>query len=51
MYEKLKSQYEQGFVAKDTLKMWVKINSMKRGRGITQEQYKEITGETYKAEK
>ena len=40
MYEKLKNQYEQGFVTKDTLK---------RGRGITKAQYKEITGETYTA--
>lgn len=49
MYEKLKNQYEQGFVTKDTLKTWVKINTMKRGRGITKAQYKEITGETYTA--
>lgn len=49
MYEKLKNQYEQGFVTKDTLKIWVKINTLKRGRGITKTQYKEITGETYTA--
>ena len=49
MYEKLKAQYEEGFVTKDTLKTWVKLNSLKRGRGITAAQYKEITGETYKA--
>ena len=41
MYEKLKNQYE--------LKTWVKINTLKRGRGITKTQYKEITGETYTA--
>lgn len=44
MYEKMKNQYEQGFVTKDTLKTWVKINTLKRGRGITKAQYKEITG-------
>lgn len=49
MYEKLKLQYEQGYVTKETLKTWVKINSIKRGRGITKVQYKEITGETYTA--
>lgn len=49
MYEKLKLQYERGYVTKETLKTWVKINSIKRGRGITKAQYKEITGETYTA--
>ena len=48
MFEKLKKQYEEGYVTSETLKTWVKINSLKRGRGITQAQYKEITGQTYK---
>lgn len=49
MFEKLKKQYDEGYTTKDTLKIWVRINSLKRGRGITQVEYKEITGETYKA--
>lgn len=49
MYEKLKKQYEDGYITIETLKVWVKINSLKRGRGITQSEFKEITGETYRA--
>lgn len=49
MFEKLKKQYDEGFITNDTLKIWIRINSLRRGRGITQAEYKEITGETYKA--
>lgn len=47
MFEKLKEQYEAGFLAKQTLATWVKIEKMKSGRGITEEQYEQITGEKY----
>lgn len=49
MFEKLKAQYDAGYITNEALKTWVKINALKPGRGITQKQYKEITGETYKA--
>ena len=47
MYEALKKKYEKGYVTKDTLKGWVKIEMKLKGRGITAEQYEEITGEAY----
>lgn len=47
MYEALKKKYEKGYITKDTLKGWVKIEMKLKGRGITAEQYEEITGEAY----
>ena len=47
MYEALKTKYEKGYITKDTLKSWVEIETKLKGRGITPEQYEEITGEAY----
>lgn len=47
MYETLKSKYEMGYITKDTLKGWVKIEKKLAGRGITEKQYEEITKEKY----
>lgn len=46
-YEYLKSQWEKNYITKATLKKWVRINKIKAGAGITEEEYKEITGEDY----
>lgn len=47
MYSQLKEKYEKGYITKDTLKGWVKIERKMQGRGITEAQYEEITGELY----
>lgn len=47
MYEKLKEKYEKGYITKETLKGWVKLEQKLKGRGITEAQYQEITGEAY----
>ncbi|MED9991789.1 MAG: XkdX family protein [Phascolarctobacterium faecium] len=49
MYEELKKKYDKGYITKATLKGWVRIERKVKGRGITEEQYEQITGEKYKA--
>lgn len=45
MYEKLKAKWEMGYISKDTLRGWVALNVKHPGKGITPEEYREITGE------
>ena len=47
MFKKLKAQYDAGYMTKETLRIYVKINKMKPGRGITEEEYEQITGEAF----
>ena len=47
MYEELKKKYDKGYITKATLKGWVRIERKVKGRGITEEQYEQITGEIY----
>ena len=47
MYKVLKRKYEMGYITKDTLKGWVKSEKKLAGRGITEQQYEEITKEKY----
>ena len=47
MYEALKRKYEMGYITKDTLKGWVKIEKKLAGRGITEKQYEEIINGIY----
>lgn len=49
MYEELKKKYDKGYITKATLKGWVRIERKIKGRGITEEQYEQITGEKYEA--
>lgn len=49
MYEKLKVKWDMGYITKETLRGWVAIEAKKPGKGITAEQYKDITGEDYAA--
>lgn len=49
MYEKLKAKWEMGYITKDTLRGWVAIEAKRPGKGITPEQFQEITGEEYEA--
>ncbi len=46
-FESLKSKYDMGFITKETLAGWVAIDAKKPGRGITADEYAEITGEAY----
>lgn len=49
-FESLKSKYDMGYVTKETLAGWVAIDAKKPGRGITAEEYTEITGEAYEGD-
>ena len=50
LFEKLKSRYEKGWITKETLRGFVLIEFKRPGKGITPEQYEEITGEPYEVE-
>ncbi|RHV66761.1 XkdX family protein [Roseburia sp. OM02-15] len=45
----LKERWDKDYITKDTLKGWVVLNEKRAGKGITAEEYKEITGEEYEA--
>ena len=47
LFEKLKSRYEKGWITKETLRGYVLIELKRPGKGITPEQYEEITGKPY----
>lgn len=47
MFEKLKGYWARGYVTKETLRGWVAVEAKSPGKGITPEQYQEITGENY----
>lgn len=46
-YDYLLGQYERNYITVSTLKKWVVINDRSAGRGITRDEFKEITGEEY----
>lgn len=48
-FDSLKKKWEMDYITKDTLKGWVALNEKRAGKGITAEEYKEITGEEYEA--
>lgn len=48
-FDMLKERWEKDYITKDTLKGWVALNEKRAGKGITAEEYKEITGEEYEA--
>lgn len=47
MFEKLKAKWDMGYITKETLRGWVAVEAKRPGKGITPEQYEEITGEAY----
>lgn len=47
MFEKLKDKWLKGYITKETLRGWVAVNAKRPGKGITPEEYEEITGEQY----
>lgn len=46
-FSMLRDKWEKDYITKDTLKGWVSLNEKRNGKGITPEEYKEITGEEY----
>ena len=47
MYDSLKEKYDKEYITKETLQGWVRLNEKKASKGITAEEYEEITGEAY----
>lgn len=47
MYDSLKEKYDKEYITKETLQGWVRLNTKKASKGITAEEYEEITGEAY----
>lgn len=46
-YEMLAEKWAKGYITKDTLAGWVKLNEKKPGMGITPAEYEAITGEKF----
>lgn len=46
-FDSLNAKYKMGYITKETLAGWVSVNNKRPGRGITAEEYEEITGEAY----
>lgn len=46
-FEALLERWRLDYITRETLRGWVALNQAKPGRGITAEEYKEITGESY----
>lgn len=49
-FEYLADKYAKEYITKETLKGWVTLNEKKPGKGITREEYEQITGEVYSEE-
>lgn len=49
-FSDLAAKYAAEYVTKETLAGWVALNDRAPGRGITAEEYREITGEDYAAD-
>ena len=45
MFEKLSTEYQLGYCTKSQLQRYVLVNDKKPGKGITRDEYQEITGE------
>ena len=46
-FETLKTKWQMGYITDETLRGYVELNERKPGKGITAEEYKEITGQDY----
>lgn len=46
-FEKYNTYYRMNFMTREQLQRWVVINAKHPNKGITGEEYKEITGEEY----
>lgn len=48
-YNTLLFKWNFGYITAETLRGWVALNEQKPGKGITPEEYEQITGEAYQA--
>lgn len=46
-FEALLERWRLGYITRETLRGWVALNEVNPGRGITVEEYEQITGESY----
>lgn len=46
-FEALLERWRLGYITRETLRGWVVLNEAKPGRGITAEEYEQITAESY----
>ena len=46
-YEELLSKWQMGYITDKTLRGWVDLNERRPGKGITPEEYEQITGIPY----
>lgn len=46
-FDTLKAKYDAEYISIETLAGWVTLNERAPGRGITADEFKEITGEEY----
>ena len=46
-FEALLERWRLGYITRETLRGWVALNEAKPGRGITAEEFEQITGESY----
>lgn len=49
-FDSLNAKYKMGYITIETLAGWVSVNNKRPGRGITAEEYEEITGEAYEGD-
>lgn len=49
-FETLLERWRLGYITRETLRGWVALNEVKPDRGITAEEYEQITGESYDSE-
>ncbi len=48
-FDYFKRQYDMNWITKETLRKYVQIGLKRPDRGITADEYEEITGEPYEA--
>lgn len=49
-FDTLNEKYKMKYITKETLAGWVALNERAPGRGITADEYREITGEDYEGD-
>ena len=46
-YDSLKEKWDMEYITEETLRKWVALNDAHPGKGITADEFKEITGIDY----
>ena len=47
MYDELKEKWDNGYIREDTMRTWVKVHIKNPQKGISAEEFTEITGIAY----